>query len=177
MNNVRRFHFHPGTGLILCALGALTLATACSDNATSPTSPSSPSSQANVEAPRASFGLASDIVVAQPVSYWQCPFTPPYAVPFVVFVDRNGDSALVVTQFQLRFTDTGGMSMPMVTLPAPVPTTQFGSALSESRGDLRFPLSLGIGCGVGRAGTISVHFNTRDGRGHAGSGHLNVSVR
>jgi hypothetical protein len=174
MNNARSFHIHAGPGFILCALAALTLATACSDNATSPTSPSS---QSNIEAPRASFGLVSDTVVAQPVSYWQCPFTPPYAVPFIVFVDRNGDPALSVTEFQLRFTDTFGMSMPTVTLPAPVPTTEFGSALSASRGDLRFPLSLSIGCGVGRTGTISVHFNTRDGRGRIGSGRLNVSVR
>jgi hypothetical protein len=69
------------------------------------------------------------------------------------------------------------MSMPTITLPAPVPTSQFGSALEASRGDLRFPLSMGIGCGVGRSGTISVHFNTRDGRGRHGSGHLSVSVR
>jgi hypothetical protein len=67
--------------------------------------------------------------------------------------------------------------MPTVTLPAPVPTTEIGSALADSRGDLRFPLSMGIGCGVGRSGTISVEFNTRDGRGRLGSGHLSVSVR
>jgi hypothetical protein len=163
-----------GSAYILTALLCVTLAAACSDDATSPTSPTT---QASIEAPRASFGLVSDIVVAQPLSYWQCPFTPPYAVPFVVFVQRDGDPRLVVTQFQLRFTDTGGMSMPMITLPAPVPTTQFGSALEASRGDLRFPLSMGIGCGVGRSGTISVHFNTRDGRGRHGSGHLSVSVR
>jgi hypothetical protein len=174
MINARPFRFHRGSGYILCALAALTFATSCSDEATSPTSPSI---QANIEAPRASFGLVSDTVVAQPLSYWQCPFTPPYAVPFTVFVERNGDPALVVTQFQLRFTDSLGTSMPTVTLPAPVPTTEFGSALSASRDDLRFALSMGVGCGVGRNGTISVHFNTRDGRGRMGSGHLNVSVR
>ena len=174
MINARPVQALRGSAYIFSALLCVTLATACSDDATTPTSPTT---QASIEAPRVSFGLASDTVVAQPLSYWQCPFTPPYAVPFVVFVQRDGDPQLVVTQFQLRFTDTGGMSMPMITLPAPVPTSQFGSALEASRGDLRFPLSMGIGCGVGRSGTISVHFNTRDGRGRHGSGYLSVSVR
>jgi hypothetical protein len=173
MINVRPVQTLRGSAYILSALLCVTLTTACSDDATSPTSPTT---QASIEAPRASFGLVSDTVVAQPLSYWQCPFTPPYAVHFVVFVQRDGEPQLVVTQFQLRFTDTQGMSMPMITLPAPVPTTQFGSALEASR-DLRFPLSMGIGCGVGRSGTISVHYNTRDGRGRHGSGHLSVSVR
>jgi hypothetical protein len=173
MINVRPVQPLRGSACILSALLCVALATACSDDATSPTSPTT---QASIEAPRASFGLVSDTVVAQPLSYWQCPFTPPYAVPFVVFVQTDGDPHLAVTQFQLRFTDTRGMSMPMITLPAPVPTTQFGSALEESRA-LRFPLSMGIGCGVGRSGNISVHFNTRDGRGRHGSGYLNVNVR
>jgi hypothetical protein len=84
---------------------------------------------------------------------------------------------LFVNQIELQVTDILGSSLPTITLPAPVPTREFGSALAAARGDLRFPLNMGIGCGVGRSGTLSVHFNTRDGRGREGSGDLKVNVR
>jgi hypothetical protein len=163
----------------LCAILAITLASACSDDAKSPAGPTRPMAHASVEVPPSgiSFGLASDTVVAQSVNHPQCPSVAPFLVPFVIIISPNNVPDLVVTQIQMQFTDMMGSTMPMITLPAPVPTREFGSALAAARGDLRFPLNMGIGCGVGRTGTISVGFDTRDGRGHESSGHLKVNVR
>jgi hypothetical protein len=175
----RQLTHHHHSGLALCAILAVTFASACSDDAKSPTGPTPPMAHASIEAPPSgiSFGLASDTVVAQPVSHPQCPSVTPFLVPFVIIISPNSVPDVVVTQIQMQFTDIMGSSMPMITLPAPVPTREFGSALAAARGDLRFPLNMGIGCGVGRSGTISVGFSTRDGRGHEGSGHLKVNVR
>ena len=173
----RQFRQRNHPGFVLCAILAATLVSSCSDDPKSPTGPTTPAAQANIEASGISFGLASDTVVAQPVSHAQCPSVTPFLVPFVIVISPNGAPDLVVTQIQMQFTDIMGSTMPMITLPAPVPTREFGSALVAARGDLRFPLNMGIGCGVGRSGTIAVHFNTRDRRGHEDSAHLKVNVR
>jgi hypothetical protein len=174
----RQFRVRYRRPLIACAVAAAALAAAsCSDDAAPPTAPTVASPQASIEASGISFGLASDTVVAHPVSHARCPSVTPFLVPFVIIISPNNVPDLVVTQIQMQFTDIMGSAQPMITLPAPVPTREFGSALAAARGDLRFPLNMGIGCGGGRSGTISVHFNTRDGRGREGSGDLKVNVR
>jgi hypothetical protein len=157
-------------------LAAVALATsACSDSEmaarTQPTTFST-SAQANV-----SFSTVSDTVSAVPVFGSSCPGIAPFRVPIVVLVSPNGAAGLAVTQIQLQFTDTSGIQMPQVTLPAPVPTTQFGDALDRSRDPLQFPLSLGIGCGAGRFGTVVVIVDARDGDGRHHSGRMRVNVR
>jgi hypothetical protein len=77
----------------------------------------------------------------------------------------------------MQFTDSARVTMPPVTLTAPVPITQFGTALADTLADQRFSLNLGIGCGVGRSGTIVIHVDTRDAHGRTGSGQVSVIVR
>jgi hypothetical protein len=167
-----RHHSH----LIAFAVIALAAAS-CSDDAASPTAPTITAPQASIETSGIPLALASDTVVAHPVSNPRCPSVAPFLVPFLLTISPNNVPDLVVTQIQMQFTDIMGSTLPTITLPAPMPTREIGSALAAARGDLRFPLNMGIGCGVGRSGTLSVHFNTRDGRGREGSGDLKVNVR
>ena len=67
---------------------------------------------------------------------------------------QDGTTGLVVTGFRVQFTDSAGITAPQITLPAPVPTTQIGSALANARGDMFFSLSTGVGCGLGHTGSI-----------------------
>jgi hypothetical protein len=124
-----------------------------------------------------SFSAQSSTVFAQPVSNARCPQVAPFNVPFVVVMNPNGTSGVVVTGFQVRFTDTAGNTAPQITLPAPIPVTPFGSALADARGDKFFSLTTGIGCGVGQAGTIVVVVDTADDQGHKGSGRVQFNVR
>jgi hypothetical protein len=161
---------------IACACAAATLLTvSCSDVTMSPSSPSKVDSFGSPAG--ASFSALSDSAIALPVSQPRCPSVAPFDVPFVIVVRPNGVRGLRVTQLQLQFTDSTGARMPSVTLAAPVPITQFGTALEASRGDLRFPVRMGIGCGVERLGTIVVQVTTRDGNGRSGSGSVSVAVR
>lgn len=119
-------------------------------------------------------------LIAQPADHFNCPGLPPFAVPFHLHVGTN-DNALIVSNVTMRFVDTSGMQMPQVTLPAPpvtlpapVPTTQFGTALDNARD---MALSVGIGCGTGHTGTLTVIVATIDGHGHPGSGQVMVGVR
>jgi hypothetical protein len=158
------------------SLIAVLLAVSCSDSSL-PTTPTtfgpagSSSSPANV-----SISALSDNIVAQPVAGGFCPAVSPFSVPFIVVVNSNGDAGVVVTQFHMQFTDIAGTHMPSVTIPAPVPTQEFGTELTQAR-DLRFPLSLGVGCGGGRAGTIVVGFDAHDRSGHMSSGQTRITVR
>jgi hypothetical protein len=127
--------------------------------------------------PGVMFAAQSTTVVAQPVANPLCPRVAPFNVPFVVVVNPNGTTGLVVTQFQVRFTDSAGITAPQITLPAPVPTTQIGSALEAARADRFFALSTGVGCGVGRTGSIVVIVDTEDDHGHKGTGRVEFNVR
>jgi len=61
-------------------------------------------------------------------------------------------------------------------LPAPVPTTQFGSALEQARSGQSFPLTIGIGCATGTTGTVRIFVETRDSQGRTGMGQATVNV-
>lgn len=123
------------------------------------------------------FGAQSTTVIAQPVSNPLCPRVSPFTVPFVVVVNPNGTTGVVVTGFRMQFTDSAGITAPQITLPAPVPTTQIGSALETARADRFFSLSTGVGCGIGHTGSIVVIVDTEDDRGHKGSGRVDINVR
>ena len=124
----------------------------------------------------ASISALSDNIVAQPVGNFFCPTVAPFTAPFVILVHSNGLPGLVVTQLRMQFTDSAGMHMPSVTLPAPVSTQEFGSELTAAR-ELRFPLALGVGCGAGRTGVIEVGFDAHDRSGHRSSGQTKITVR
>ena len=159
------------SGAILIA--AALVASSCSDSKL-PTTPTTFGVAGTSSS--ASISALSDNIVAQPVGNFFCPTVAPFTAPFVVVVHSNGISGLVVTRLQMQFTDSAGMHMPTVTLPAPVPIQEFGSELTAAR-ELRFPLTLGVGCGVGRAGVIVVGFDAHDRSGHKTSGQTKIMVR
>jgi hypothetical protein len=59
-------------------------------------------------------------------------------VPLIVTVTPTGGLTVFVTSITTQFTDVSGVTSPQVTLPAPVPTTQFGTALEQSRNPQTF---------------------------------------
>jgi hypothetical protein len=153
--------------LVLAAL----LLTSCGDTevgvmATGPTTVVQP----------ASFGAAPTTVFAQPVLNPFCPAVPPFRGLLNLSV-RAGTLRLFINEIRLQFVDITGTRMPQITLPAPVMTTQFGSALVEARQTRVFPLSFGLGCLTGRQGTMTVIVITRDQNGVPGSGQISVFVR
>jgi hypothetical protein len=130
------------------------------------------------------FGGASKVLVsttspfalAQPVSNPLCPSLAPFNVPLVIVVQPDDVGTVVVTAIRVQFVDTSGISMPQVTLPAPVPTTQIGTALANARSAQTFPVTLGIGCGTGHIGNVLIFVDTRDTQGRTGSGRASVTV-
>ena len=128
-------------------------------------------------APASAIVLSSvpPALIAQPRNSFSCPFVTPFFAPMVIVVQPDGTPGFAVTRITLNFTDTSGQAAPQVTLTAPVPTTQFGTALEQSRG-LSFATTPGFGCGVGRTGTLVVVVDTRDGMGHTNSARMSVGV-
>jgi hypothetical protein len=172
---ISRSHFgvHNRSRYVACLLAAATLvAASCSDVSMNSTGPTKVESSSTV-----SVNALSNSVIAEPVSRPLCPSVAPFNVPFGIVVRGNGVAGLVVTRIQMQFTDSAGAQMPPVTLAAPLPITQFGTALAASRDDQRFSLSMGVGCSVERRGSIMVEVETRDAQGRRGTGRVSVSVR
>jgi hypothetical protein len=167
---IERSHIRRSPRVVSALLLTAVFATAsCDQKTTTPTT---------INFAPASAVLVSSVpatLFAQPRNSFSCPFVTPFFAPMVVVVQPDGTPGFVVTQIALNFTDRSGQTQPQITLPAPVPTTQFGSALDQSRG-LSFPVTLGLGCGVGRTGTLVVVVDTRDGMGHKGTGQMRLSV-
>lgn len=162
----------------LTALASLVLAasllTSCSDTdarvtATGPTT---------LAAESPSFNLTSSNVIQQSV---RAPFSfCPAVAPFIVVLNLGvtaGSISVSVVELGVRFVDTSGISTQQITLPAPVPTTQFGTALVQARQTSVFPLAVGLGCGTGVRGTITVVVTTRDQIGRMRTGQVSVLVR
>jgi hypothetical protein len=116
-------------------------------------------------------------IVAQKIQNPFCPSVTPFSVPLVVVVQPPTGVSVVVTSIRAQFVDTSGAAAPQVTLPAPVPTTQFGSALEQSRSGQSFSLRIGIGCGTGTTGSMRIFVETRDSQGRTGTGQATVDVR
>jgi hypothetical protein len=172
---ISRFHFgvHIHSRYIACVLAAAALAaTSCSDVSMNSTGPTKVESSSTV-----SVNALSNSVIAEVVNHPVCPSVAPFNVPFGIVVRGTGVAGLVVTRIQMQFTDSAGAQMPPITLAAPLPITQFGTALAASRDDQRFSLSMGVGCGVERRGIIMVEVETRDPQGRRGTGRVSVSVR
>ena len=133
-----------------------------------------------------SFGVGSSVamevvpavITARPSSRAvSCPENPPFVGTLSVNI-RAGVSAITLHNVQLKFTDTvGGLSAPQVTLPAPVPTQQFGSTLVAARAATQFPFSFGFGCGTGRNGTLVVIVVTTDEQGRNAVNETRVRVQ
>jgi len=89
-----------------------------------------------------------------------------FTIPLSVTIEA-GATAVAVTNVSAQFLGSTGISMPQVTLPAPVPTVQFGSALVEAKSARTIPFMLPIGCVRDHTGTVVVLVSTRDGHGHS----------
>jgi hypothetical protein len=154
---------------------AALLVTSCGDtdsrmNATGPTTLTTES---------ASLNLTSSIATLNPAqtTFSFCPVVAPVTVALNLSVTAGLVSVSVV-ELGFQFVATSGTSAaPQVTLPAPVPTTQFGSALVQARQTRVFPLTVGLGCGTGQRGTITVIVVTRDQSGRMTTGQVSALVR
>jgi hypothetical protein len=150
--------------LLVCSM----LAPACTD----PDLPTEPTTTV-VQ----TFGTGVTISAVSPTTvirsgeFLGCPGFSPFLVQFGLVV-QGGDTTLLVTQFRVRFTDVNGVTTQQITLPAPVPTVQFGTALNQARSQT-FPLSFDPGCGFARRGTVLVIV---DGRGGSLIGTTKVPV-
>jgi hypothetical protein len=127
---------------------------------------------------------ASPTAFAQPATNPLCPSIAPFNVGFAIVVRANGAANVIINSVQLTFTDSSGLQAPQITLPmppvtiaAPTPTTQFGSAMVQAGSATTVPLTLGIGCGTGSQGTIVIIVDTSDDHGRHASQRLNVTVR
>ena len=141
-------------------------------------SPTQPTKSTQSSSPLSlSVSTTSPIAVAQRVNNPFCPSVAPFSVRLVVVVQPNGGVGVVVTAIRVQFFDTSGTGMPQVTLPAPVPTTLFGTALDNARSGQAFPVSFGVGCGTEQTGTAQILVETRDAQGRTGLGRATVSVR
>lgn len=105
-----------------------------------------------------------------------CPTLAPFNARFLVSVFPHGIPNLRVRQVRIGFRDTSGASMPQVTVPAPLPSVEFGTDLENRRDRLTFPLNVGIGCHTGIKGTLSVWVHTEDDQGNENTGQLQVRV-
>ncbi len=161
---------HRISPLVVAAfLGASCGGTDAALNLTQPTESSSESSVV--------VSTMSSMVVAERVNNPFCPSVAPFNVPLVIVVQPDGGTSVVVTAIRAQFFDASGTGRPQVTLPAPVPTTQFGTALDNARSGQVFRVTLGIGCETGHTGNVQIVVETRDARGRTGSGRATVSVR
>ena len=163
---------HLGCALLI---GAALITASCGDSM--PTTPTTFGMAGSTSSSStATINALSDNIVAQPVAQPFCPTVSPFTVPFVVVVTSDGSAGFVVNNFTMNFTDIAGTHLPSVTVPAPVPIQEFGTELTNAR-DLRFPLSMGIGCGVGRSGVLVVGFDGTDQRGKKSSGQTKITVQ
>ena len=157
---------------LLVVAAVLTASCSGSDATQQLTQPTSPGSALSV-----AVSTTSPIALAERVGNPFCPSVTPFRVPFVVVVESDGGGTVIVTSIRVQFVDTSGIGAAQVTLPAPVPMTQFGSALDRARSPQAFPVTIGIGCGTGRTGRVQVFVEARDALGRTLSGVATVSVR
>jgi hypothetical protein len=127
---------------------------------------------------------ASSTAFAQPANNPICPSIAPFNVGFSIVVRANGSSNVIIDGVQFQFTDSSGLQTPQITLPmppvtiaAPTPTTQFGSALVRAGSATTVPLNLPIGCGTGSQGTILIIVDTSDDLGRRSLQQVKVTVR
>jgi hypothetical protein len=121
--------------------------------------------------------VSPSVVVAQRVVRPFCPSVPPFTAVLNLHVRGDGMVNLFVDRIRLNFVDTFGVRMPQVTLPAPVLTAQFGSALIEARDARTFAIPFAFGCVTQSAGTLTVVVDMRDDHGRMRSHHVSATVQ
>jgi hypothetical protein len=157
--------------LVLTVLAASCSSTATHDSLTQPTAVSAELS--------ASFSAAAPAAFSQTSgpSTSGCPTHAPFRVPIGLIVRANRDLRVFVLVIRMSFRDPFNIQMPLVTLPAPELTRQFGTNLVQARSARTFLLTLPVGCGTGRKGTATVTVDTEDEQGRRQSGQISVAVQ
>lgn len=152
----------------LFLVGALVLPLVGCESRQAPTVPTALESNANV-----SVTAVSAVAATPQQSGFSCPSRPPFTATIDVFVVA-GNVSLFVTGITTEFVDQNGVSS--VTLPAPVPTTQFGSTLVQARASVTLPVNVSFGCGTTKTGTVAMTVNLTDANGFTSARHLSVNV-
>ena len=142
------------------------LASACDDTKNTVAAPTT------INAAGVSATVTTGSAVAAPSVSGTC---PAFTIPLSLVV-QSGVSAVTVTEVAARFVDSRGTAMPQVTLPAPIPTTQFGSELIDARSARTIQIMLPIGCTSDRAGTVVVLVTTRDRHGRTNTTTVTAPV-
>jgi hypothetical protein len=161
--------------LFACAVGGCGTGDARVSTATGPSTASVEALTLSVDPPTADQKVKTTFNFCPAVS--SVSTVSPFFVPVNLVVLSNGTDVLVVSQITVNFTDTSGVPMPQVTLPAPQLTTQFGTALVQARSSTTFPLLVDIGCHVQHQGIMRIGVDATDSRGRQSSGHINFPVR
>ena len=161
------------------AILALLLTPAC-DRSDAPVTATAPLS---LQAETSPFGTAPlarirpSAVTAQLIGHAVCPELHPFLVTANLVLHSHDGGSMFLREVRMRFIDSAGIPGPQVTLPAPLPIRQFGTALTDARGDQMFPLDFRFGCGTRRTGTIIVIVHARDKHGLDHNGEIRLSVR
>jgi hypothetical protein len=154
----------------LLLAGALIPVLAGCDTAQAPTIPTA------LESQTAAAVTATSPVQAQHTMLLFCPTAMPFSANIGVVVTA-GTVDVRVTSISSQFTDVNNIALPMITLPAPVPTAQVGSALVLARSQATFPVKVGFGCGTANVGTVAMRIHLADASGIESVSTLSVNVR
>jgi len=155
----------------LILVGALIMLAAC-ETTNSPTVPTMLESNASASA---SVSAASS-VQAQQTAFFFCPVVTPFSATIGVAVVA-GNVSLVVNSITAQFTDVNHTQLPTITLPAPIPISQFGSDLVAARSGVTIPVTVNFGCGTASTGTVAMAVNLTDGNGVSFVRNFIVNVR
>ena len=115
---------------------------------------------------------AQALAPAQTTTSVACPIATPFITPFFLTVTPTGMSTVVVTSITTQFRTNAGNPAAQVTLPMPVPTVQFGTALDQAKNALNFSFDV---CTLG-AGTVIITVQTHTMTGQNGSASVAVPV-
>ena len=163
---------------VIAILAASILATGCDDDdddEVTGTGPTAIQVGVGTESSAAFVSVNPLVITSQPIGGGPCPAVQPFGGRFNLVIVA-GDSNVFLSSVRLGFVDANATNRVQVTLPMPVPTTQFGTALVQARSTRIFPFDFRFGCGTSRSGTMVMLVDTRDDRGRSNTRELQVSV-
>ena len=119
---------------------------------------------------------APSSVQAQQTTFSSCPTVNPFTANIAVVV-AAGNVNVAVQSISTQFTDINHVQLPTVTLPAPIPTAQVGSALVQARTAATFPVAVNFGCTTASTGTVTMSVQLAESSGVSSVRTLSVNVR
>jgi len=154
---------------LILAATILPVLAAC-ETTQAPTAPTALESRADASV------TAASPVQAQQTTFSSCPTVSPFTATIGIVV-LAGNVNVLVTSITSQFTDVNNVRLPTITLPAPVPTAQIGTALVQARSGMTFPISVNFGCGTASTGTVLMGVHLTDANGVQSVRNLSVNVR